>query len=64
MVNLAQAKVPVECIEYVVLQGLLHLVDASHGERFIECVNTFLPGWRELRSQLNAQPLADLAARR
>lgn len=58
--NLALVKVPPECIEYVVLHELLHLIDASHGERFIAALDTLLPDWRERRSKLSAQPLADL----
>ena len=58
--NLALVKVPPECIEYVVLHELLHLVDTSHGERFIAALDTYLPDWRERRSKLNAQPLTDL----
>lgn len=57
--NLALVKVPPECIDYVVLHELLHLVDASHGERFIEAQDNYLPDWRERRALLNAQPLGD-----
>lgn len=58
--NLALVKVPPECIEYVVLHELLHLVDASHGDRFIEALDLDLPDWRERRALLNAQPLNDI----
>lgn len=58
--NLALVKVPAECIEYVVLHELLHLVDASHGERFIEALDRHLADWRERRELLNAQPLAEV----
>ena len=58
--NVALVKVPPECIEYVVVHELLHLIDASHGERFIDALDTYLPDWRERRSKLNAQPLTDL----
>ncbi|SEF49235.1 hypothetical protein SAMN05216242_101495 [Thauera chlorobenzoica] len=52
-------KVPSGCIECMVLHELLHLVDASHGERFIEALDTHMPDWRERRAQLNAQSLTD-----
>lgn len=58
--NLALVKVPPECIEYVVLHELLHLVDASHGDRFIEALDLDLPDWRERRALLIAQPLNDI----
>lgn len=57
--NLALVKVPPECIEYVVLHELLHLVDASHGERFIAALDAHLPDWRGLRAKLNAQSLTN-----
>ena len=58
--NLGLVKVPADCIEYVVVHELLHLVERTHGERFIEALETHLPDWRERRAQLNAQPLTDV----
>lgn len=55
--NLALARVPVECIDYVVVHEMLHLIDATHGERFIQLLDKHLPEWRLRREQLNAQTL-------
>lgn len=55
--NLALARVPVECIEYVVAHEMLHLIDPTHGERFIQLLDQYLPEWRLRRDQLNAQTL-------
>jgi len=51
-------KKPVECIEYIVVHELLHLVEPSHGERFVPLMSRHLPRWAAMRKRLNAAPLA------
>ncbi len=55
--NLALARVPVECIEYVVTHELLHLIDPTHGEQFLTLLERHIPDWRIRRSKLNLQIL-------
>ncbi len=57
--NLGLVKVPADCIEYVVVHEMLHLVDRTHGARFVELLDAKLPDWRERRARLNALPLAE-----
>ena len=57
--NLGLVKVPADCIEYVVVHEMLHLVDRTHGARFVELLDARLPDWRERRARLNALPLAE-----
>lgn len=47
-----------ECLEYIVVHELIHLLEPSHNSRFQELMDTNLPNWRVLRSQLNSSPLA------
>ena len=47
-----------ECLEYIVVHELIHLLEPSHNARFQELMDTNLPHWRVLRSQLNSSPLA------
>lgn len=47
-----------ECLEYIVVHELIHLLEPSHNSRFQELMDTNLPNWRLLRSQLNSSPLA------
>ena len=51
--NLELARVPKECIEYVVVHELTHLKVQNHNKLFEALLNQRLPGWRVLRAQLN-----------
>lgn len=55
--NSELAKKPVECIEYIVVHELLHLVEPNHGERFVALMNRHLPRWAATQKRLNAAPL-------
>lgn len=55
--NLQLAKKTPECLEYVVLHELVHLVEKSHNERFISLMDKYMPMWREVRASLNGQTL-------
>lgn len=50
--NLELVKLPPECLEYVVVHELVHLLEATHNARFWGFVESFLPDWRERRKQL------------
>jgi predicted metal-dependent hydrolase len=52
--NLELAKKPVECIEYVVLHELTHLLERLHNDRFKAILDTHQPGWREHKKLLNS----------
>lgn len=56
--NSELAKKPIECIEYIVVHEMLHLVEPSHGDRFVALVDRHLPRWTALQKRLNAAPLA------
>ena len=49
---------PKNCLEYVVLHELSHLLVASHGPQFTELLDTHMPDWEERRKLLNSLPLA------
>lgn len=51
--NLDLARVPVECIEYIVVHELTHLAVQNHGPAFKELMTRRLPEWKALRRQLN-----------
>jgi predicted metal-dependent hydrolase len=51
--NLELMKAPPECLEYVVVHELVHLLERGHNARFRAFMDSFLPNWRELRRQLN-----------
>ncbi len=47
-----------DCLEYIVVHEMAHLVERSHGERFTTLMDTLLPDWRARRDLLNQSPLA------
>ena len=51
--NLALAKQPPECLEYVLVHELLHLLERRHNERFYQLMDNYLPDWRRRRERLN-----------
>lgn len=55
--NLQLAKKTPECLEYVIIHELVHLLERNHNERFCEYMNHFCPNWREIKESLNQQML-------
>lgn len=56
--NLELVKKPPECLEYILVHELVHLLERHHNERFRKYMDKFLPKWRENRALLNKLPLA------
>jgi len=54
--NLELAKKPLECIEFVVVHELVHLLERTHNEVFVSYMNGFMPKWRFYREELNKLP--------
>ena len=55
--NTELVKKPKDLVSYVVLHEMLHLIERSHGERFVELMSQHWPQWREARVELNELPL-------
>ncbi|MPM28005.1 hypothetical protein SDC9_74522 [bioreactor metagenome] len=51
--SLSLAKKPVSCLEYVLLHELAHLKVQNHGPEFQAFLDCHMPGWRELKLELN-----------
>lgn len=56
--NTELVKKPRDLLEYVVVHELLHLVEPTHGERFIALLDRHYPFWRDARRELNELPLS------
>lgn len=54
--SLQLAKKPVECLEYVILHELAHLVIPDHGADFAAILDRYMPIWREVKNRLNESP--------
>lgn len=56
--NLELAKKPPECLEYIVVHEMTHILERHHNDRFRDLMDDFLPSWRIARDTLNRAPLA------
>ena len=56
--NSELAKKPIECLEYVVVHELVHLLEPSHNARFHRLMTQFLPHWKLIKDELNRLPIA------
>ncbi|NLO40476.1 MAG: M48 family metallopeptidase [Ruminiclostridium sp.] len=52
-INLQLAKKPIECLEYVVVHELVHLLEKTHNSVFIDYMDKYLPDWRVTKDLLN-----------
>ncbi len=55
--NLELAKKPVQCLEYIVVHELVHLLERHHNDRFTAVMDQHLSNWRIYRDELNQAPL-------
>lgn len=56
--NLELAKKSPECLEYIVVHELVHLLESRHNDHFRQHLDRVLPMWRMHRETLNQAPLA------
>lgn len=58
-VNLELAKKPIQCLEYILVHELLHLIERHHNDRFRGLMDKYLPQWQTHRDELNRSLLAE-----
>ncbi|TPK84168.1 M48 family metallopeptidase [Mesorhizobium sp. B2-4-13] len=58
--NTELAKKPPECLEYIILHELTHLLQSTHTPAFYGILDEAMPHWREVRRRLNMLPLANI----
>lgn len=51
-INVRLALYPPECLEYVVVHELCHLLERGHGPRFHQLMDHFMPDWKQRRDKL------------
>lgn len=56
--NLELAKKSPECLEYVLVHELVHLIERYHNDNFKKLMDKFMPKWRLYRDMLNSAPLS------
>ena len=55
--NTDLAKKPPECLEYIVVHEMAHLLEPTHNKRFLAIMDQFMPKWRQHRQTLNRLPV-------
>ena len=55
--NTDLAKKPAQCLEYIVVHELVHLLEPTHNARFVALMDHFIPKWQFYREQLNQLPV-------
>ena len=55
--NTDLAKKPRECLEYLVVHEMAHLLEPTHNSRFIALMDLFMPQWQFRREALNRLPV-------
>lgn len=56
--NSELAKKPRECLEYLVVHEMVHLMEPTHNNHFIALMDQFMPNWQMYREVLNRLPVA------
>ena len=55
--NSELAKKPRQCLEYIVVHEMLHLLERTHNRRFMCLMDQFMPRWQSHRDLLNRLPV-------
>ena len=51
--NLNLAKKDPDCLEYVMIHELCHLIEFNHGKKFKGLMDKYCPDWKEIKKRLN-----------
>lgn len=55
--NTEIAKKPRECLEYLVVHEMVHLLEPTHNSHFMSLMDQFMPRWQFYREMLNRLPV-------
>lgn len=50
--NLELVKRKVECLEFIVVHEMTHILERHHNKRFFDFMDQFMPGWKEWQNLL------------
>jgi len=57
-INLELAKKPTNCLEYIVVHEMIHLLERHHNDRFLSYIDKFIPQWKLYKEELNRLPVS------
>ena len=55
-INLELAKKPERCLEYIIVHEMVHFLERHHKDKFLSYMDTYLPNWKKLKTELNKLP--------
>jgi predicted metal-dependent hydrolase len=55
--NTDLAKKPRECLQYIVVHEMVHILEPTHNAHFVAAMDRLMPQWRVCRDQLNRLPV-------
>ncbi len=55
--NTALAELSLDKLEYILVHEMVHLLEASHNQRFYTLMSQYMPDWKPRRAQLKARSL-------
>ena len=55
--NTDLARKPKDCLEYIVVHELVHLIESTHNARFQSLMDGMMPHWRQIKAELNRLPV-------
>jgi predicted metal-dependent hydrolase len=58
ILNLELARKPLNCVEYILVHELIHLLERYHNDNFLALMDMYLPNWRISKRELNSLPFS------
>ncbi len=52
-INLELARKAPQCLDYIVVHEMVHLLEKHHNKAFRDYMNEFLPAWKTIKNELN-----------
>lgn len=59
-INLELAKKPIECLEYIIVHEIMHIIERHHNDKFMSLMTKHLPRWKQLKNELNNSPVSHI----
>jgi predicted metal-dependent hydrolase len=57
-INLELAKKPHNCLEYIIVHEMIHLIERHHNDNFLAHLDKNLPKWKLYKDELNRLPVS------
>jgi len=57
-INLELAKKPINCLEYIIVHEIVHLLERHHNDKFMYYMDKCLHDWKQIKTELNKLPVS------